>query len=74
MPTYVYRRDDGTTFEVQQRISDDALDECPETGQPVERIIVGSPGIITGSSQGEDVDRERTPSAGPSCCGPVCGV
>lgn len=32
MPTYVYRRDDGTTFEMQQQITDDPIDECPETG------------------------------------------
>jgi len=46
MPTYVYRRDDGTTFEIQQRITADPLEECPETGQPVERIIQGSAGLI----------------------------
>lgn len=41
MPTYEYRREDGTTFEVFQKITDDPLEECPETGQPVERIISG---------------------------------
>jgi len=46
MPTYVYRREDGTTFEVQQRITEDPLEECPETGQDVERIITGSGGVI----------------------------
>lgn len=46
MPTYVYRREDGTKFEIKQRITDDPLDECPETGQPVERIIAGSAGLI----------------------------
>lgn len=46
MPTYVYRREDGTTFEIEQRITDDALETCPETGQPVERIITGSAGLI----------------------------
>ena len=46
MPTYVYRREDGTKFEIQQRITEDALEECPETGQPVERIIQGSAGLI----------------------------
>ncbi len=46
MPTYVYRREDGTTFEIQQRITADPLEECPETGQPVERIIQGSAGLI----------------------------
>lgn len=46
MPTYVYRREDGTTFEIEQRITDDPLETCPETGQPVERIITGSAGLI----------------------------
>ena len=46
MPTYVYRREDGTTFEIEQRITEDALETCPETGQPVERIITGSAGLI----------------------------
>jgi predicted nucleic acid-binding Zn ribbon protein len=31
---------------VRQRITEDPLDECPETGQDVERIITGNGGII----------------------------
>lgn len=46
MPTYVYRRTDGTTFEVFQRISDDPLETDPETGEPVERVIGGGAGLI----------------------------
>lgn len=46
MPTYTYRREDGTTFEVRQRITEDPLEECPETGQDVERIITGNAGVI----------------------------
>lgn len=46
MPTYVYRREDGTTFEVFQRISDDPLKVDPETGQAVERVIGGGAGLI----------------------------
>ena len=46
MPTYAYRREDGTKFEIQQRITDDPLETCPETGQDVERIITGSAGLI----------------------------
>ena len=45
MPTYVYRRDDGTTFEAFQRISDPALAEDPETGKPVTRVISGGAGL-----------------------------
>ena len=46
MPTYVYRRKDGTTFEIMQSIKADALTVCPTTGQPVERIIAGGTGLI----------------------------
>ncbi|HTQ68710.1 MAG TPA: zinc ribbon domain-containing protein [Solirubrobacteraceae bacterium] len=39
MPIYEYRRPDGTTFEIQQSFSDDALTTDPETGVPVERVL-----------------------------------
>lgn len=46
MPTYVYRREDGSTFEIQQRITEPALKTCPTTGQPVTRLITGGTGLI----------------------------
>ena len=49
MPTYVYRREDGTTFEVQQRITEEPLTADPETGQPVRRVISGAGLIFKGS-------------------------
>jgi putative FmdB family regulatory protein len=39
MPIYEYRRPDGTTFEVVQKFSDDALVTDPETGVPVQRVL-----------------------------------
>jgi putative FmdB family regulatory protein len=39
MPIYEYRRPDGTTFELQQSFSDDALTTDPDTGVPVERVL-----------------------------------
>lgn len=39
MPIYEYRRPDGSTFEVMQKFSDDALTTDPETGVPVERVL-----------------------------------
>ena len=39
MPVYVYRREDGSTFELQQRMSEDSLARCPTTGQRVERVL-----------------------------------
>jgi putative FmdB family regulatory protein len=46
MPTYEYQREDGTTFETLQRMSDEPLVTCPETGQRVRRIIGGGSGLI----------------------------
>ncbi len=46
MPTYVYRREDGSTFEIEQPITADALETCPTTGQPVRRVISGQAGLI----------------------------
>lgn len=46
MPTYEYKREDGTTFEITQSINDDKLITCPETGQPVKRIISGGGGVV----------------------------
>ena len=45
MPTYTYIREDNTTFEHVQSITDDALQWCPVTGQEVRRVITGSAGV-----------------------------
>jgi putative FmdB family regulatory protein len=39
MPIYEYRCDNGHTFEVMQRMSDDPLAECSECGAPVQRVF-----------------------------------
>ena len=39
VPVYVYRRRDGSTFEAEQRMAEDALVDCPTTGQSVERVM-----------------------------------
>jgi putative FmdB family regulatory protein len=39
VPIYEYRRPDGSTFEIQQSFSDDALTVDPDTGVPVERVL-----------------------------------
>lgn len=46
MPTYEYKREDGTTFEVRQSINDEPLDTCPDTGQKVRRILSGGGGVV----------------------------
>lgn len=45
MPLYTYRREDGSTFEIKQSFSDDALTQDPETGQKVVRLVQ-RPGVI----------------------------
>lgn len=39
MPIYEYRRPDGTTFDVMQKFSDDALTVDPDTGVPVTKVL-----------------------------------
>ncbi|HEX4364228.1 MAG TPA: zinc ribbon domain-containing protein [Solirubrobacteraceae bacterium] len=41
MPLYVYKREDGSEIELRQSIHDAALTTCPETGQPMERVLQG---------------------------------
>jgi predicted nucleic acid-binding Zn ribbon protein len=36
---YVYGHQDGSTFEIEQRITADRLVSCPTTGQRVERVL-----------------------------------
>lgn len=63
MPTYKYKREDGSTFEIQQSIKEDPLEECPETDQPCERVITGTPMFkFKGSGFHEtDYDKEGEP-------------
>ncbi|MEX0646379.1 MAG: FmdB family zinc ribbon protein [Balneolaceae bacterium] len=46
MPTYEYKREDGTIFEIMHGMSDKPLTTCPTTGQSVKRIISGGNGIV----------------------------
>lgn len=46
MPTYEYKREDGSVFEIMQGINDEPLTACPTTGQPVTRIISGGGGVV----------------------------
>jgi putative FmdB family regulatory protein len=39
MPIYEYRCDNGHTFEVTQRMTDEPLTECQECGAPVQRVF-----------------------------------
>jgi predicted nucleic acid-binding Zn ribbon protein len=39
MPVYVYRRQDGSIFEIEQRITEDSLTRCPTSGLEVVRVL-----------------------------------
>lgn len=46
MPTYEYKREDGTTFDIIQKMSESPLTTCPTTGQKVKRVISGGGGVV----------------------------
>jgi len=46
MPTYDYRCEKCGAFDVKQRITEDALTECPTCGGEVKRIISKNVGIV----------------------------
>lgn len=58
MPTYTYRREDGSTFEIDQPITEDPLETCPETGQDVERVITNAPAVSFSGSGFHTTDYE----------------
>jgi putative FmdB family regulatory protein len=39
MPVYEYRCENGHTFEVMQRMSDDPVQQCESCGRPVQRVF-----------------------------------
>jgi len=39
VPIYEYKCEKGHTFEVQQRMADDAITECSVCGKPVQRVF-----------------------------------
>ena len=69
MPTYVYKREDGTIFEIVQRITENALETDPETGQKVRRIPSKGAGLLfkgTGFYLTDYNSREGTDKAEPA--------
>jgi len=66
MPTYVYKREDGTTFEIEQRITEPALTVCPTTGQKVKRIISTAAGLLFKGSGFYLTDYARSATPKPS--------
>src|SRR5947208_6268367 len=68
MPVYGYRCSRGHHFEVQQRITEAPLSQCPECGAPVTRvfypvgIIFKGGGFYKTDSRGASKDGSVTPA------------
>ncbi|TMF31783.1 MAG: hypothetical protein E6I25_00225 [Chloroflexi bacterium] len=70
MPVYGYRCSRGHHFEIQQRITEPPLTQCPECGAPVTRvfypvgIIFKGGGFYKTDSRGASSDGSATPADG----------
>lgn len=70
MPVYGYRCSRGHHFEIQQRITEPPLSQCPECGAPVTRvfypvgIIFKGGGFYKTDSRGASSDGSITPADG----------
>src|ERR1700674_1128499 len=71
MPVYGYRCSRGHHFEVQQRITEPPLTQCPECGAPVTRvfypvgIIFKGGGFYKTDSRGSSSDGSIPPAEAP---------
>ncbi len=69
MPAYEYQCDAcHVHFERRQKMSDAAVENCPECGGPVKRLISGGAGAITRSSGSQSYAPPQCGMGGP-CCG-----
>ena len=84
MPIYVYEREDGTCFEKIQKLSDDPLTVCPDTGQKVTKKISATTPIFKGTgfyktdycnnnSQNGSDSSSKPKSSSKKGCGSTCG-
>jgi putative FmdB family regulatory protein len=74
MPAYEYECGScEVRFERRQKMSDSALETCPECGGRLKRLISGGAGAITrGSSQASSYAPPQCGMAGGPCCGGAC--
>jgi putative FmdB family regulatory protein len=76
MPTYTYECSKCGEFEVEQSISEAALDYCPRCHGTVKRLITGGGGfILKGSSSPRTYCDREAPCCGRAtrCDKPPCG-
>lgn len=77
MPAYEYEcATCSHHFERRQKMSDAPIEECPECGGSVKRLISGGAGAITRGSGHSMADARPACSMGGGCCrqdGGCCG-
>jgi putative FmdB family regulatory protein len=75
MPAYEYQCNTcDVHFERRQKMSEDALQTCPDCGGPVRRLISGGAGAITrGTSNASSYAPPQCGMGGP-CRGGACMV
>ncbi len=72
MPAYEYQCDRCEThFEARQKMSDKVLENCPQCGGHVKRLISGGAGAITRGGQASSYAPPPCQTGG-SCCGGAC--
>lgn len=76
MPIYVYQTTPGEAggkpkyYEIRQRMMDGPLSTHPDTGEAIQRVILGQFGILTSGRNAGGGKRGRPSDCGPGCC---CG-
>ncbi len=76
MPTYEYEcLASGKQFEKFQSMTDEPLDECPECGGPVRRLIGTGSAILFKRNGSRARDHSRASDSGTRCgrSSPCCG-
>jgi putative FmdB family regulatory protein len=70
MPIYEYRCENGHTFEVTQRMTEDPLTSCTTCGAPVQRVFHPVAVHFKGSGfYSTDYGKKKTPAASESKSG-----
>lgn len=73
MPAYEYKCDGCEThFETRQKMSEKALETCPQCGGHVQRLISGGAGAITRGSSHASAYAQPQCGLGGGCCGEAC--
>lgn len=62
MPTYTYKREDGTVFDYVQRMSDDSLTVCPTTNQKVTKVF-HAPELVTTDTRRKGINQRKRNNA-----------